>query len=142
LKQPISKTPCAECGRPLDEHTVATSHRWRLSDTDRSGLTSHEYAELIRLRHHSRNMTLLPPPAERMEIRVQAGLTQEDIGDDLGVTRWAVHRWEQVGSNGREPRGEVRERYATLLAVLMEEAGPGIVWESSSRPETARVAAR
>ena len=142
LKQPISKTSCAECPRTLDEHSVVTSHRWRLSDTDRSELTSREYAELIRLRHQSRNTTPLPPPAERMEIRVQAGLTQEDIGDDLGVSRWAVHRWEKAGPNGREPRGDVRTKYATLLDVLRDDYGPVVPQQPPRRPEAAEAATR
>ncbi len=42
----------------------------------------------------------------------QAGLTQQDIGDALGVTRVAVFYWE----NGqRLPAGDMAVRYLSLL---------------------------
>ncbi len=45
---------------------------------------------------------------------------QSDLSQELGVDRATVARWE-LGT--REPRGEMRERYAALLRALAAEAG-------------------
>ena len=55
-----------------------------------------------------------PTPGELQALRVQAGLSQQEIADALGVDRTAVIRWEQ----GVTPRGENRARVASLVRVL------------------------
>jgi transcriptional regulator with XRE-family HTH domain len=65
--------------------------------------------------------TRLPVPAARRELRVQAGLRQADLAEVIGVTPACIARYE----NGtREPKGDRRQRYATLLRHLasLEEA--------------------
>jgi transcriptional regulator with XRE-family HTH domain len=59
----------------------------------------------------------LPPPPERVRLRVAQGLTQAQVAEALGVTPGAVGGWEK----GRyEPRGTVRVQYAELLRLIAE----------------------
>ena len=51
-------------------------------------------------------------PAIARALRQQAGLTQADIAEALGVSRITVCRWE-LGQ--RVPRGELAVRYLALL---------------------------
>jgi len=60
----------------------------------------------------------LPPPHLARAIRVEAGPTQRQVADALGVNRVTVARWE---SGQRRPRGEMRARYAELLDELQRE---------------------
>jgi transcriptional regulator with XRE-family HTH domain len=62
----------------------------------------------------------LPPPALARAIRDAAGVSQQQIADELGVNRVSVARWE-LGE--RIPRGELRLRYVVLLEGLREVAG-------------------
>lgn len=62
-------------------------------------------------------MVTLPGPAQRMTIRQQARVSRERVADELDVTPLAVARWER---GTREPRGELRLRYARLLRMLHE----------------------
>ena len=62
-------------------------------------------------------MVTLPGPAERMAVRRRARVSRERVADELGVQPLAVARWER---GTREPRGELRLRYARLLRMLDE----------------------
>lgn len=57
----------------------------------------------------------LPPPAERRRRREAFGISLVALGGEVGVTAAAMSRYE---TGKREPRGEVRERYAEVLASL------------------------
>ncbi len=59
----------------------------------------------------------LPGPAARMAIRQRARVSRERIAGELGVQPLAVARWER---GTREPRGDLRLRYAKLLRLLDE----------------------
>jgi DNA-binding XRE family transcriptional regulator len=59
----------------------------------------------------------LPSPARARLIRIEAGVTQQRLADELDVIRITVARWE---NGSREPRGELRRRYAALLRELEE----------------------
>lgn len=48
-------------------------------------------------------------------IRLEAGVSQQRLADELGVHRTSVARWE--GGN-RRPRGDRLDRYLTLLESL------------------------
>lgn len=48
-------------------------------------------------------------------VRKAAGLTQAEVGREVGVTQMAVSRWE---SGERVPRGEAALRYGELLERL------------------------
>jgi transcriptional regulator with XRE-family HTH domain len=61
----------------------------------------------------------LPPPAARRQLRERAGLSQETVGNALGVTREAVARWE-LGE--RTPRPATALAYLELLDRLAREA--------------------
>ncbi|MDG4792085.1 helix-turn-helix transcriptional regulator [Micromonospora sp. WMMD1102] len=49
------------------------------------------------------------------DIRVQAGVTMEDMAYALGVTQSTISRWE---GGSRQPRGDAAIRWAQLLTEL------------------------
>jgi DNA-binding transcriptional regulator YiaG len=61
----------------------------------------------------------LPDPATRMAIRRRARVSRERMAAELGVQPLAVARWER---GARNPRGDLRVRYARLLEMLGEIA--------------------
>jgi len=61
----------------------------------------------------------LPPPAVARAIRDAAGVSQQQLADELGVGRVTIARWE-LGE--RTPRGELRLRYTSLLDELRDLA--------------------
>lgn len=65
-----------------------------------------------------RELRRLPAPQIRSAIRRAAGVTQQQLADELGVDRVTVARWE-LGH--RTPRGELRRRYVDLLEALHRE---------------------
>ena len=57
----------------------------------------------------------LPSPEAARTLRESAGIGPGDFADALGVSRWALWRWE----NGRtSPRGEVRRHYCRALTAI------------------------
>jgi DNA-binding XRE family transcriptional regulator len=136
----VEDLPCAVCGR-LRSHpthdsrdwqpTGPGSHRFELTPADCARLSRVEVGHRMRLETKNHRGLLdppLPPPAERRRIREAAGWTQEDLGDELGVSRHLVYRWEKPNGYidehrlpGREPLGETRRRYATLLESLARQ---------------------
>ncbi len=52
---------------------------------------------------------------EAQTLRRQSGLTQEQLGEALGVTGAAISRWE---AGDRQPRGAAALAYALLLEDL------------------------
>jgi transcriptional regulator with XRE-family HTH domain len=64
------------------------------------------------------NRRRLPPPAIASAIRREAGVTQERLARELGVSRVSISRWE---SGSRVPSGENRNRYADLLEEIRRE---------------------
>ncbi|MFC8765122.1 helix-turn-helix transcriptional regulator [Streptomyces sp. NPDC057193] len=58
---------------------------------------------------------VLPPPHVRAQLRLAAGLTQQNIADALGVKRMAVTRWELGQTSPRRPH---RDAYLRLLKGL------------------------
>jgi DNA-binding transcriptional regulator YiaG len=61
----------------------------------------------------------LPAPTEARRVREAAGLTQQQIGDVIGVDRATVCRWE---SGVRSPRGPAARLYLTVLKRAAQEA--------------------
>jgi transcriptional regulator with XRE-family HTH domain len=61
----------------------------------------------------------LPAPGVAREIRQAAGVSQARLAAELGVAELTVARWE---GGARTPRGDMRRRYARLLAELDEAA--------------------
>jgi transcriptional regulator with XRE-family HTH domain len=57
----------------------------------------------------------LPSPAAARAIRLGAGVTQQELADELAVYRVTVARWE---AGDRTPRGPLRVRYVELLEQL------------------------
>lgn len=73
-------------------------------------------AEVVIARARARQQ-LRSAPATARVMRQEAGLTQQDVAEALGVTRVAVFYWE----NGRRlPAGRMAVRY---LALLREACG-------------------
>lgn len=70
-------------------------------------------AELIQ----RRRPVPLPAPSERRRRREAFGITQQEIGQEVGVAGPTVARWE---SGAREPKGERRRSYAAVLEELAE----------------------
>jgi HTH-type transcriptional regulator/antitoxin MqsA len=73
--------------------------------------------DLDRIRDKVRTHRSLPPPAVRRALREEEGLTQDDVGQAIGVHRETVSRWER---GQRTPRGEHRAAYTDLLQELRE----------------------
>lgn len=71
--------------------------------------------------------TPLPLPEERIAIRVAAGFTQAQLAEEVLVPRHTLTSYERaagprtarIAPRGREPRGEVRERYAQVLLMCL-----------------------
>lgn len=59
----------------------------------------------------------LPQPDERRALREQAGLTQQEMADAIGVTRAAISQWE---AGTRTPRGPLLDRYVEAIRALRE----------------------
>jgi transcriptional regulator with XRE-family HTH domain len=59
----------------------------------------------------------LPSPAVRRAIRIAAGVSQQDIADELGLTRAAVGRWE---TGDRLPSGDHLLGYVKILRTLRD----------------------
>ncbi|WKZ83195.1 MAG: helix-turn-helix domain-containing protein [Acidimicrobiia bacterium] len=105
----------------------ATDPGWWLRETSRP-LTEVEQNAAIRFntrRQGGRLDPSLPSPLERASIRSRAGYTQQDIARLLDVSRHTVTKWEQPAGYidgrrlpGREPVGDLREQYASLLSRL------------------------
>jgi hypothetical protein len=71
----------------------------------------------------------LPPPVERRRIREAAGWTQQQVADELHISRHTVGRFERKAGlmngqrlPGREPSGDVRVAYSELLVELLNLA--------------------
>jgi DNA-binding XRE family transcriptional regulator len=60
----------------------------------------------------------LPSPPIRLALRADAGLTQQDLADALGVHRETVSRWER---GARSPRGRLLIAYVELLDELRSD---------------------
>jgi DNA-binding transcriptional regulator YiaG len=67
------------------------------------------------LRRKSRAFRELPGPAMRQAIRRDAGLSQVDLAQSIGVDRATVSRWE---TGTRRPRGDQLVAYVELLRSL------------------------
>jgi transcriptional regulator with XRE-family HTH domain len=59
----------------------------------------------------------LPEPAIRRLLRVQAGLTQAELGAAVGVARETVSRWE---TGKRTPQGATLDSYLEALEKLVQ----------------------
>lgn len=57
----------------------------------------------------------LPAPEDRKALRLAAGITLQEIANEIEVATSAVHRWEQSGPTGRTPKGRNLRRYAAYL---------------------------
>jgi HTH-type transcriptional regulator/antitoxin MqsA len=60
---------------------------------------------------------VLPTPRARQQLRLAAGLTQQEVADAVGVKRLAVARWELGQTQPRRPH---RAAYIHLLKRLAE----------------------
>lgn len=60
----------------------------------------------------------LPEPDERIRLRVLFGVTQDELADEVGVSRKTVYAWEHGLSN---PTGRKREAYAAVLTAWAQK---------------------
>jgi DNA-binding transcriptional regulator YiaG len=61
-----------------------------------------------------------PAPAVAKAIRAAAGVSQQELANELGVHRVTVARWED---GTRRPGGAVLEQYVQLLDQLRDAVG-------------------
>lgn len=66
----------------------------------------------------ARRRRSLPRPEARRMLRVNAGLSQQQVADALGVRRPTVSRWE---TGARSPRGSALDAYLGVLRRLALE---------------------
>jgi hypothetical protein len=131
---PLDDLPCVHCGKTIGRHGGA-DHLIHLADDAYEHLTKQEWLRLLAHRRRSNRGDLDPPlprPRERRRLREAVGLSQEDVGDLIGVSRHMVSRFEKraiyqrsIRSGGREPVGAVRARYGKVLDCMeiMERTG-------------------
>jgi DNA-binding transcriptional regulator YiaG len=80
------------------------------------GYQSHAYSGLVTTSlEMAQALRELPTPAMRRAIRLEAGLSQKELAQDLGVTQVALARYE---SGQRRPRGARLLAYVELLRTL------------------------
>lgn len=65
---------------------------------------------------------VLPPPHVRQQLRLAAGLTQQEVADAVGVQRLAVARWELGQVHPRRPHRAVYMHLLKRLAERFPEA--------------------
>ncbi|MFH8419301.1 helix-turn-helix transcriptional regulator [Streptomyces collinus] len=65
---------------------------------------------------------VLPPPRVRQQLRLAAGLTQQEVADAVGVKRLAVARWELGQTQPRRPHRAVYMHLLKRLAERFPEA--------------------
>jgi hypothetical protein len=140
--------PCEVCGvRRLDHEPSQIRHRFQSPVLPPEAFYECEFWNILYdttggtveraiMRHGERAAKYtapLPSPDNRRLIRERAGLTQEDLADELFVSRWTVARWEKpagyrngVRLPGREPVGELREAYSALLKELSANVSYGV----------------
>ncbi len=66
------------------------------------------------------------------KLRINAGLTQNELGEMVGLSGTAIMRYE---NNQREPKQEIVERLAKVLQVNPMELLPYDEWEEKYNPE-------
>ncbi len=74
-------------------------------------------SDLAALVEKARALRQLPPPAERRRIRLEAGVTQQELAAALGASRVSISRWEK---GARLPRGDSALRYSRALERLLK----------------------
>jgi DNA-binding XRE family transcriptional regulator len=123
---------CRDCGVPrLDHDNDAVGHGWiwtiDVSDDDYIFMTMAKTLERERRGDYD---APLPPPAERRRIREAVGWTQQQVADELHVSRHTIGRFEKKAGlvngrrmSGREPSRELRVAYSALLKSLLEDGG-------------------
>lgn len=65
----------------------------------------------------------LPPPADCVAIRVEAGLTREQLAAAIGVTDSALALWEK---GARRPSHQHAVRYLTVLREIARASGMNV----------------
>lgn len=134
--------PCEVCGvRRLDHEPGEIRHRYHSPALHPASTYDCEFWDIVNNttggtveravhRHGEREgngayEAPLPDPESRRMIRERAGLSQQDVADELFVSRWTVVRWEKpagyrdgVRLAGRKPVGELRKNYSDLLRKL------------------------
>ena len=123
----IQDLPCCFCDVKFENHR-STSHRFGVSRDTRERMTEtegHAFTRLLARKLRGEFDPALPTPSDRQRIRLEAGLTQQEVADVLMVSRHTVARWERLPGRigdrrlpGRQPSGDLRRQYATLLSRL------------------------
>lgn len=76
---------------------------------------------------------VLPPPRVRAQLRLAAGLTQQEIADAVGVKRLSVVNWELGKSNP----GARNDRCTSTCSISSQSASPRPlywIWAARRRP--------
>ena len=124
--------PCRFCGvLRLDHDDEVMGHEWifelSVARDERLRMT---ILKTLDREHRGDYDAPLPAPVERRRIREAAGWTQQQIADELHISRHTVGRFEKKAGlvngrrmSGREPSRDVRVAYSELLVRLLEGEG-------------------
>jgi hypothetical protein len=121
--------PCGLCGTLRLDHADETmGHEWRAPASET--ISKAEIQARIRTFERERRgeySAPLPRAVERRRIRQVARWTQQQVADELHLSRHTIGRFERRAGwlngrrlQGREPSGCVRADYSELLMWLVE----------------------
>lgn len=123
--------PCFHCGVLRLAHDDAMGHWWVAA----TWATDTYVERMTRGKTMKREVrgdcdAPLPPPAERCRIREAAVWTQQQVAEELHVSRHTISRFEKKAGlvngrrmSGREPSRELRVAYSELLMHLLADDG-------------------
>ncbi|MEU9397719.1 helix-turn-helix transcriptional regulator [Streptomyces sp. NPDC048324] len=80
-------------------------------------MSDEEMKDFLRMRLQPKSSYELPPVERRKLLRQAFGLSQRELGEQIGVSDASISTWESGKST---PRGEARKRYIAFCRAAEE----------------------